>query len=169
MTLVEMNPSPLPEPDWRRLLSRRADREAAAEHWRRITTEMRDREILAQVNAHAIQRLVLALIMHDRAAAKAMRGGPVNEPKAGNPRAIARPSLYFAAMREAGAMAAQLESDLGLSPRTRDKVAKVANRAPRPTGASRYLRSAVSHLPPPASLTPSVLPIPDKEPTDAPA
>lgn len=128
MTVIHLDPPPLHEPEWARLLPRKAERAAAAEHWRLVTADMRARDILSPVNAHAVLRLVLATVMHDRAAAKAMRGGPVNEPKAGNPRAIARPSLYFAAMREAGAMAAQLEADLGLSPRTRAKVAKVATR-----------------------------------------
>jgi hypothetical protein len=157
MTLIELNPLMIPEPDWRRLLSRKADREAASEHWRMLTRDMQSRNILSPVNAHAIMRLVLATIMHDRAAAKAMRSGPVTEPKAGNPRAIARPSLYFAAMREAGAMAAQLEADLGLSPRTRDKVAIVATRTRAPTGADRYLRARVSHLPPPSDRLPEPL------------
>ena len=167
MTLIDLNPPILDEPDWRRLFSRKADREAAIEHWRQITTDMRSRDILAAVNGHAVMRLVLARVMHDRAAAKAMRGGPVSEPKAGNPRAIPRPNLYFAAMREAGAMAAQLEADLGLSPRTRDKVTKVAVRKPAGAASSRYLKSSVTRLPPPAHPLPiSTSTANDKEPSN---
>jgi hypothetical protein len=160
MTVIDLTPPQIPEPDWRRLLTRKVDREVAAELWRLYTTDMRGRDILSPVNAHAVQRLVLATLMHDRAAAKAMRGGPVNEPKPGNARAIPRPSLYFAAMREAGAMAAQLEADLGLSPRTRDKVGKVPKPA-RQTGADRYL----NRPPPGRSLQAPTLVTPEKEPT----
>lgn len=130
----------VPEPDWTLLLSDGLELAAAAEHWRRITTEMKDREILAPANAHAIQRLVLAYIVFDRCSREVAENGAVLKPKRGNPKAIARLSPYFTAMREAGSDADRQEQELGLSPRRRAGAAKVVKKATRTTGGG-YLKN----------------------------
>jgi P27 family predicted phage terminase small subunit len=130
------------EPDWSLLLTDALERSAAAEHWRRITTELREREVLAPSNAHAIQRLVLAYIVFDRCSRDVAENGAVLKPKRGNPKAIARLSPYFTAMRVAGSDADRQEQELGLSPRRRAGAAKVEKRKSRsatPVGGG-YLR-----------------------------
>lgn len=129
----------VPEPDWTLLLSDEIELAAASEHWRRVTTEMKERELLAPANAHAIQRLVLAYIVFDRCSREVAENGAVLKPKRGNPKAIARLSPYFTAMREAGSDADRQEQELGLSPRRRAAAAKVVKKVTRTTGADRYL------------------------------
>ena len=130
------------EPEWTLLLSDEIELAAAAEHWRRITTEMKERDTLAPSNAHAIQRLVLAYIVFDRCSREVADNGAVLKPKRGNPKAIARLSPYFTAMREAGADADRQEQELGLSPRRRAGVAKVEKRQQRAArGSDSYLKS----------------------------
>ena len=128
------------EPDWSLLLNDEIELAAAAEHWRRITTEMKERDTLAPANAHAIQRLVLAYIVFDRCSREVADNGAVLKPKRGNPKAIARLSPYFTAMREAGSDADRQEQELGLSPRRRAGAAKVERKARRSTGGG-YLKN----------------------------
>lgn len=131
------------EPEWPLLLSDDLERAAAAEHWRRITTELRERDLLAPSNAHAIQRLVIAYIVYDRCAREVAESGAVLKPRRGNPKAIARLSPYFTAMREAGADADRQEQELGLAPRRRAGAAKVAKKVSRTTGADAFVKRAV--------------------------
>jgi P27 family predicted phage terminase small subunit len=131
----------VPEPDWSLLLTDELERSAATEHWRRITIELKDRELLAPANAHAIQRLVIAYIVYDRCAREVADNGAVLKPKRGNPKAIARLSPYFTAMREAGSDADRQEQELGIAPRRRSGAAKAQRKTTRSTGADRYLKS----------------------------
>lgn len=128
------------EPDWSLILNDALERQAAGDHWRRVTTEMRERETLAPSNAHAIQRLVLTYIEFDRNARFVAENGAVMKPKRGNPRAIARLSPYFQAMREMGNDAASLEAELGISPRRRSGVGKVQRRVRQATGADAFIQ-----------------------------
>lgn len=128
------------EPDWRLLLTDDIEVQAAGQYWRAVTNEMRDRGTLAASNRHAIQRLVIAYLTYDRASREVAEHGPVTKPKRGNPKAIARLSPYFTAMREAGADAATLEAELGLSPRRRGNVTKVEKQSRSPRAADAYLR-----------------------------
>jgi P27 family predicted phage terminase small subunit len=130
----------VPEPDWSLLLTDELELHAAAEHWRRITIELKDRDLLAPANAHAILRLVMAYIVYDRCAREVAERGAVLKPKRGNPKAIARISPYFSAMREAGSDADRQEQELGISPRRRSGAAKVMKKATRSTGADAYLK-----------------------------
>lgn len=129
----------VPEPHWRMLLNDDLEVEAAAEHWRRITTEMRERQTLAPSNGHAVQRLVLSYLLYDRCSREVAEAGAVTKPKRGNPKAIARISPHFTAMREAAADAASMESELGLSPRRRATVAKVERKARSARASDTYL------------------------------
>lgn len=127
------------EPDWALLLTDPIERDAAAEHWRRVTGELRDRDLLAPANAHGIQRLVLSYIVFDRCSREVADNGAVLKPKRGNPKAIARMSPYFTAMRQAGADADRQEQELGVSPRRRGGVTKVVKKVSRTTGADAFL------------------------------
>lgn len=130
------------EPQWAELLPTAAEQAVAAEHWRRIVGEMRDREILFASNGHALQRLVLAYLVYDRCSEAVAAKGIVDEPNKENPKAIARLSIYYKAMREAENTAERLEARLGISPGQRGKVAKVAKKRERSAGADRFLGPA---------------------------
>jgi P27 family predicted phage terminase small subunit len=140
MNVIEGTSLIVVEPDWALLLSDPLEQAAAAEHWRKVTTEMRERELLAPANAHAIQRLVLAYLVYDRCSREVADNGAVLKPKRGNPKAIARLSPYFTAMREAGSDADRQEQELGLSPRRRAGATKATKRVTRTTGGG-YLKN----------------------------
>ncbi|MDX5984686.1 P27 family phage terminase small subunit [Sphingomonas echinoides] len=131
--------SVLAEPNWKVLLPNAAERKVAADHWRRITNEMSNREILSTSNGHALQRLVLAYLVYDRCSRQLAGDGIVIEPNPDNPKAIARLSIYYKAMREAENTAERLEAQLGLSPGRRAKVAKVTKPRDRSAGADAFL------------------------------
>lgn len=128
------------EPDWSTYLTSPAEQTSAVEHWRVVTTEMRTRNILSPGNTHAIIRLVLTYIVHDRAWKEASKTGAVLKPKRGSEKAIARVSPHFTVMKQAAATAAGMEAELGLSPRRRSSAATVEKNVKRTTGADRYLR-----------------------------
>ena len=140
MELVENTGEIVPEPHWRLLLTDEIEIEAAGLYFRHITGEMRERNLLSPVNAHAIQRLVVAYIIHDRCSRHVLEEGMVTKPKRGNSRAIARISPHFTAMREAGSDAASLEAELGLSPRRRTTAGKVERKSRSARAADNYLR-----------------------------
>ncbi|HEX8419460.1 MAG TPA: P27 family phage terminase small subunit [Sphingomonas sp.] len=130
------------EPKWAVLLPALAERRVAAAHWKRVAGEMKDREILSSSNGHALQRLVLAYLVYDRCSAAVASGGIIDEPNAENPKAIARLSIHYKAMREAENTAERLEAQLGLSPGRRGRVAKVAKQRTRTAGADAFLGSS---------------------------
>ena len=140
MNVIEGTGEIVVEPDWSRYLKLAAEKAQAAEHWRAVTAEMRSRNILAPGNAHAIVRLVMTYIVHDRAAAEAGRTGAVLKPKRGNPKAIARVSPHYTVMKEAAAAAATMEAELGLSPRRRNSATAMERKVQRRTGADAYLK-----------------------------
>jgi P27 family predicted phage terminase small subunit len=140
MNAVENTGGIVEEPEWALLLTDEIERQAAADHWRRVTVEMRERDTLAASNAHAIQRLVLSYVLYDRCSRDVAENGAVTKPKRGNPKAIARLSPYFTAMREAGSDAERIEAELGLSPRRRSSVTKVSKREKRQTASANYLK-----------------------------
>lgn len=125
----------VPEPDWPSLFSDDLEIAAANEHWRRITTELKDRALMSAANAHALQRLVVAYVLYDRSLREVAEHGAVVRPKRGNPKAIARTSPHFGAMRELASDAAVLEAEFGLSPRRRSAATK-AERAKRSSRAA---------------------------------
>lgn len=140
MNVVEGTGSVIPEPHWRMLLNDDLEIEAASEYWRTVTTEMRERTILSPTNRHAIQRLIMAYLTFDRCSRIVAEQGAVTKPKRGNPKAIARLSPHFTAMREAGNDAAQIEAELGLSPRRRASAAKVEGKKRAARASDTYLK-----------------------------
>ena len=129
------------EPAWSLLLDDELEIAAAGEHWRRLTTEMRERDTLSATNTHALQRLVIAYILYDRSAREVTANGAVMKPKRGNPRAIARLSPHFQAMREAASDAEGLEAELGIAPRRRNSAGKVAKNGRKSTASAAFLKS----------------------------
>lgn len=140
MNVVEGTGEIVPEPDWESLFSDVLEIGAAREHWRRVTTELRDRQLLAAANAHALQRLVVCYVLYDRSLREVAERGAVMRPKRGNPKAIARTSPHFIAMRELASDAAVLEAEFGLSPRRRSGATKVQNGKKAPRAADSYLK-----------------------------
>lgn len=130
------------EPKWANLLPDPEERKVAAAHWKRVSQEMKDREILSASNGHALQRLVLAYVVYDRCSREVTKGGLVDEPNPNNPKAIARLSIYYKAMREAEKTTERLEADLGLTPGRRGRVGKVTKQRTRSAGADAFLGSA---------------------------
>lgn len=139
MNLVQNTAGMVPEPDWGSLFSDVLEAAAASEHWRVITTELRDRSLIAAGNAHALQRLVVAYVLYDRALREVSESGTVTKPKRGNPKAIARTSPHFTVLRELGSDAAVLEAEFGLSPRRRSAATKVPNAKKAARPADGYL------------------------------
>lgn len=129
----------VPEPDWESLFSDVLEVAAAREHWRVITTELRERQLMAPGNSHALQRLIVAYVLYDRALREVAEHGAVSKPKRGNSRAIARTSPHFTVMREAASDAGVLEQEFGLSPRRRAAATKVQNAKKAPRAADSYL------------------------------
>jgi P27 family predicted phage terminase small subunit len=118
-----------PEPNWESLFSSSAEIVSAGDYWAMLTAELRDRGLLAQANAHSLQRLVRTYLIYDDMAAEVAKNGAVAKPKRGNPKAILRVSPFFTAMRDAGNDAANIEAELGLSPRRRSGVTKAERRS----------------------------------------
>jgi hypothetical protein len=140
MNVIEGTGAIVIEPDWDSFLKYPADKASAQEYWRAITAEMRSRNILSPANGHAIARLVMLYLAHDKAAVEAVNAGPVLKPKRGNPKAIARLNPSLQAMTATGASAAALEAELGLPPRRRSAATPVEQKVRRTTGADRYLK-----------------------------
>ncbi|MDF1506333.1 P27 family phage terminase small subunit [Roseisolibacter sp. H3M3-2] len=127
------------EPDWERLLPDRDEQIAASAHWLRIVGEMRERETFSESNTHSVQRLILAYLVYDRCSRSVAVDGLVTEPNKDNPKAIARLSIYYQAMREAEKTTERLEQQLGLTPGRRAKVGKVVKKRERSAGADAFL------------------------------
>lgn len=128
-----------PEPNWRTIFGRAADRDAAAGYWRDIVSELRAAEKLAVANAHSIKRLAVAYVMYDRSAKEVARVGPVMKaPKTRVP--IYNP--WWTTMSNADSQAAALEKALCVTPRDRGAGAKVERKATRKTGSARWLKGS---------------------------
>lgn len=126
-----------PEPNWRSIFGRAADREAAAAYWQSIISEMRAAENLAVANAHSIKRLVVAYVTYDISAREVLKTGPVMKAKKTG---VPTYNPWWTTMSNADSQAAALEKALCVSPRDRGTGAKVEKKARRVTGADRYLK-----------------------------
>lgn len=126
-----------PEPNWRSIFGRAADREAAAAYWRDIISEMRSAEKLAVANAHSIKRLVVAYVTFDISAREVLKSGPVMKAKKTG---VPTYNPWWTTMSNAASAAQALEKELCVSPRERGGGAKVAKKAQRTTGGG-YLKN----------------------------
>lgn len=126
-----------PEPNWRGIFGRAADRTAAAEYWRMLISEIRAAEKLAVANSHSIKRLVVAYVTFDISAKEVLKTGPVMKAKKTG---VPTYNPWWTTMSNAASQAQALEKELCVSPRERGAGSKVEKRAPRATGSSRYLK-----------------------------
>ena len=126
------------EPDWLRLIPENAAdnwRGFAHRHWLRITQEMRDAGTLASANAHQIQRLILAYVRYDMAAAQIMVAMAITASKTGVPML----NMWQVEMRAADSDATTAEMELCLNPRRRGSSTKAARKEKALPAAGRYL------------------------------
>ena len=126
-----------PEPNWRAIFGRKADRDAAAEYWRSLIVELRGAEKLAAANGHSLKRLVVAYVTYDISAKEVLRSGPVMLAKRTR---VPTYNPWWTTMSNAASQAAALEKELCISPRDRGAGMKVERKAQRKTGASAYLK-----------------------------
>ena len=113
----------LGQPDWKKLLPDAQDVESATGHWAEIVAELQSQQKLADVNGHAISRLVVARITYEQAARRVMKDGAIIEaPK--TKVLMQHPALSI--MNKQAEICAQLEAELTLSPRKRATGGKVA-------------------------------------------
>jgi len=126
-----------PEPNWRSIFGRAADREAAAAYWRSIVSEMRGAEKLAVANSHSIMRLVVAYVTFDLSAKEVLKSGPVMKAKKTG---VPTYNPWWTTMSNAASQAQALEKELCISPRERNSGGKIQKSAKRTTGADRYLK-----------------------------
>jgi P27 family predicted phage terminase small subunit len=112
-------------------------RDLAASEWRRVTAAMRAAGTLAPENRHQIQRLVLAYVRYDRAAAQLFRsGGPVTKSKTGVPML----NQWQVEMRQADGDATTAEMELGIPPRRRAAAGKANRQQKKSSAADAYLK-----------------------------
>lgn len=142
LELIEGGDGVPTEPDWTYLLPGTgrevvAERRKASQYWSTTIAELRAAEKLAIVNGHAVQRLVIAYTLYDRAAVKVAKDGPiVPAPKTGTP----MHNPWYAAMRIAEKMATGMEAELTIAPRRRASGGKVARTRRQTTKADRFLK-----------------------------
>ena len=126
-----------PEPNWRSLFGRAADRAAASTYWKGIINELRSAEKLAVANEHSIKRLVVAYITYDISAREVLKSGPVIKAKKTG---VPTYNPWWTTMSNADSQAAALEKSLCITPRDRGAGTKVERKARRQTGGG-YLRN----------------------------
>ena len=127
-----------PEPNWRTIFGRAADREAAAAYWKSIISELRGAEKLAVANSHSIKRLVVAYVTYDISAKEVLKSGPVIKAKKTG---VPTYNPWWTTMSNADSQAAALEKSLCISPRERGTGAKVEKRVKRQQAGGGYLRN----------------------------
>lgn len=126
-----------PDPNWRTIFGRAADREAAADHWRNVISELRGADKLAVANSHMIKRLVVAYVTYDISAREVLKSGPVIKAKKTG---VPTYNPWWTTMSNADSQASALEKALCISPRDRGAGAKVVKKATRVTGSARFLK-----------------------------
>jgi phage terminase small subunit len=138
----------LEEPDWSLLLPDQGRgkagkndrwREFAHREWLRTTAALREAGTLAPENRHQIQRLVIAYVRYDRAAAEVFRTGAVlKAPRTGTPMT----NLWQCEMRQADGDATTAEMELGIPPRRRGAVTKSKRGEKKASPSDVYLKAA---------------------------
>jgi P27 family predicted phage terminase small subunit len=137
LDVIEGGEGSPPEPNWKAIFGRAADRKAAAEHWKCIVAELHTAQKLAAANAHAILRLVVAYMTFDRSAKEVMKVGPVIKAKTTG---VPSHNPWWTTMTGAAAQAASLEKELCISPRDRNAGGKVERKQRKTTAAANYLK-----------------------------
>lgn len=128
------------EPDWPLIFSDEIEIAAVRRYWRHAVQAMRDAGTLLPENEPAILRLMMVYTLYDRNAKEVAENGAVIAPKRKNSRAISRVSPHFTAMSTLSKEALALESDLGLTPRSRNKVTPAKRKANQRVIGGGYLK-----------------------------
>ena len=117
------------EPDWSLLIpngkgkagDNQSWREYAHREWLRCAAALREAGTLASSNRHQVQRLVIAYVRYDRAAAQFFASGLITKaPRTGT----AMMNIVQTEMRHADSDATTAEMELGIPPRRRGSVTK---------------------------------------------
>lgn len=127
-----------PEPNWRVIFGRAADRKAASAYWQAVTSEMKGAEKLAVANAHAITRLVVAYVTYDLSAKEVLKLGPVILSKKTR---VPTYNPWWTTMSNAASQAEALEKQLCITPRERGAGAKVERKTRQRTTGAGYLKT----------------------------
>lgn len=140
MQAIEGGNQIAPEPDWAMTYSDPIDLVMAREHWQQIERALREAGTLAPENAAMMARCVNFRIQYEKAHREVADKGMVIPPKRGSKTAIARPSPWWTAMREAASDLDRIEGELGLPPRRRGSVTKIDRKARARMAADEYLK-----------------------------
>lgn len=139
MELIEGTSGRPPEPNWIEIFPGKSaahDRVNASRYWTDAANELQRDSKLSIVNAHALQRLVIAYVTYDRAAVEVMKSGAIiPAPKTKTP----MHNPHWTAMQAASRMATAIEGELTLSPRRRADGGKV-QKPRKPGKADHYLK-----------------------------
>lgn len=115
-------------------------RSFAHREWLRITAALREAGTLAPENRHQIQRLIIAYVRYDRAAAEVLATGLISRaPKT----KTAAANICLSEMRQADADATTAEQELCLPPRRRAAAGKVTRKQKATNAAAAYLTPKV--------------------------
>lgn len=140
MHIIEGDSRIVDEPDWSQVYSDVLDIASAQSSWRELVSALTAAGTLAPENARMMERCVDFRIQYEKAKQQVAEKGMVIPPKRGSKTAIARPSPYWVAMREAASDLDRIEGELGLQPRRRGSVTKVDRKARARQAADAYLK-----------------------------
>lgn len=110
-------------------------REYAHREWLRVLAALRLAGTLAPENRHQMQRLVIAYVRYDMAAARAFASGMVIT----SPRGFPVASMWQAEMRAADQDATKCELELGIPPQRRKGTAKAKRAVETKHASDAYL------------------------------
>lgn len=128
------------EPDWDALIPLKKNapqRAIARREWMRVTAAMRAVETLAPENRHQLQRLVLAYVRYDIAAAKVFSAAAIIKSSRTK---VPMMNLWQVELRQADDDATKAEQELGIPPRRRGSVTKTKRKEKARLAADRYLK-----------------------------
>lgn len=140
MNVIDGGAQVVAEPDWSQVYTDSLDLAFARDEWRGLVQALTAAGTLAPENARMMERCIDFRIAYERAKRVVAEKGLVVPPRRGNKTAIARPSPYWHAMREAASDLDRIEGELGLPPRRRGSVTKVDRKQRARTAADAYLR-----------------------------
>jgi hypothetical protein len=128
------------EPDWTLIFGDELEVAAARKNWRDITLAMREAGTLADENEPAVVRLITIGILWERSMRELMEKGVVLPPKKRSSRSISRVSPHFTVLTKLSSEATALESELGITPRARNKTSPAKRKTNRQLAANAYLK-----------------------------
>jgi len=147
VTVIAGGSGDIDEPDWGRLIPGPPDheqgmppewREMAHREWLRLTAALRDAGTLGPENRHQVQRLVLAYVRYDFAAAQLFKLGAIVQARRTK---VQQMNLWQTEMRAADSDATTAEMELGITPRRRGSVTKVQRKQKAASPADSYLKA----------------------------